>query len=164
MPAGETEYHPYLKAGQIPYATRLILGSFPVYECTGPDNAAKQTNREKEGTLSFFYGSARSKFWDLYGRHVDGNILPEWSPEILLASLTRQRIAISDLICSCQRHAYSCEDGKLFGKTWNRKGIRSLLDREVVKVLCTSKGVLEHLGKSILHPKRDPVAVVWEEN
>jgi hypothetical protein len=126
MPVGEIEYHPYLERGRIPNASRMILGSFPVYECTGPDNAAKRARREEEGTICFFYGSVDNAFWSLYGRYVDGNILPECNPEILLASLTERRIAMSDLISSCQRHGYSSEDGKLLSKLWNRKGIRNL--------------------------------------
>jgi hypothetical protein len=34
MPIGEIEIHPYLEMGQIPNSRKLILGSFPVYECT----------------------------------------------------------------------------------------------------------------------------------
>jgi hypothetical protein len=32
------EIHPYLNEGNIKGSTKLILGSFPVYACTDPDN------------------------------------------------------------------------------------------------------------------------------
>ncbi len=48
MPIGETETHPYLEQGQINGSTKLILRSFPVYECTNPDNQIKQQNRQNE--------------------------------------------------------------------------------------------------------------------
>ena len=54
MPIGEIEVHPYLQQGQVNGATKLILGSFPVYECTDDDNALKQQNRNNEGTIRFF--------------------------------------------------------------------------------------------------------------
>jgi hypothetical protein len=66
MPIGEIETHPYLHQGQINRATKLILGSFPVYECTNQDNLIKQENRHDEGTVRFFYGSIDSKFWQFY--------------------------------------------------------------------------------------------------
>jgi hypothetical protein len=60
MPIGERETHPYLHQGQIIGATKLILGSFPVYECTDNDNDLKQQNRQNEETVRFFYGSNRN--------------------------------------------------------------------------------------------------------
>jgi hypothetical protein len=39
MPIGEIETHPYLEKGKINGESKLILGSFPVYECTDEDNA-----------------------------------------------------------------------------------------------------------------------------
>ena len=65
MPIGEIETHPYLLQGQINGATKLILGSFPVYECTDQDNYLKQQNRLNEGTVRFFYGSNRNSLFCL---------------------------------------------------------------------------------------------------
>ena len=46
MPIGEIETHPYLQQGHINGATKLILGSFPVYECTDQDSQLKRQNRQ----------------------------------------------------------------------------------------------------------------------
>lgn len=54
MPLREIEKHPYLQQGQILGATKLILGSFPVYECTDEDCQFKQQKRLNEGTVPFF--------------------------------------------------------------------------------------------------------------
>lgn len=54
MHIGEIETHPYLQQGQINGATKMILGSFSVYECTDQDNQLKQQNRQNEGTIRFF--------------------------------------------------------------------------------------------------------------
>jgi hypothetical protein len=56
MPLEEFETHPYLTQGQLKGATKLILGSFPVYECINPDKQIKQQTRNKEGTIRFFMG------------------------------------------------------------------------------------------------------------
>jgi hypothetical protein len=66
MPIGEVETHPYLLQGAISNVNKLILGSFPVYECTDPDNDRKVYKRQEEGTVRFFYGSIDSDFWRLY--------------------------------------------------------------------------------------------------
>ena len=47
MPKGEIEIHPYLDKGQIKGSEKVILGSFPGYECTDSDNERKQSTREK---------------------------------------------------------------------------------------------------------------------
>jgi hypothetical protein len=67
------EIHPYLNEGNIKGSTKLILGSFPVYACTEPDNAEKLAIRNTEGTVRFFYGSCKSRFWGLYHQFVDNN-------------------------------------------------------------------------------------------
>lgn len=150
MPLEEIETHPYLQLGQIGEATKLILGSFPVYECTNPDTVLKQQNRINEGTIRFFYGSVDSSFWRLYSEIIDNEINLPPNPNELLTSLSDRHIAIADTIISCQRHGYSSEDSKLIEKTWNRQGIQTLITNGVTKILCTSKGVLRDLEKQII--------------
>jgi len=43
------EFHPFLKEGNIEGANKLILGSFPVYACTDPDNMKMLKMRNKDG-------------------------------------------------------------------------------------------------------------------
>lgn len=156
MPIGEIETHPYLNDGQVPKATRLILGSFPVYECTNPDNFTKQQNRNQEGTIRFFYGSIDSSFWRLYSQYVDNSIVTPPNPEEIITSLSNNKIAITDNIISCQRHSFSSEDTRLIKKEWNRQGIIDIVNNGIDKILCTSKGVLSDLTAKIICPKLKP--------
>ena len=150
MPIGEIETHPYLQQGQINGANKLILGSFPVYECTDQDNQLKQQNRQNEGTVRFFYGSIDSGLWGLYRDNIDDKILLPPNPNLILASLAERRIAVSDTITSCERHEFSSEDSKLIRRTYNRQGIQTLIQNGVRKIICTSKGVLKDLERQII--------------
>ncbi len=150
MPIEEIEIHPYLQQGQINGATKLILGSFPVYECTDQDNPLKQQNRQNEGTIRFFYGSIDSGLWGLYRDNIDDTILLPPNPNLILPSLAQRQIAVSDTIASCERHGFSSEDSKLIRRTYNRQGIQTLIQNGVRKIICTSKGVLKDLEKQII--------------
>ncbi len=150
MPLGEIEIHPYLAQGQIHGANKLILGSFPVYECTNQDNHIKLQNRQNEGTIRFFYGSIDSGLWSLYRDHIDIEIELPPNPNQILPSLMHRQIAVSDTIISCERHGFSSEDSKLIQKTYNRQGVQELIQNGVRKIICTSKGVLKDLEKQII--------------
>lgn len=150
MPIDEIEYHPYLNEGQINGATKLILGSFPVYECTNPDNEIKKRNRDKEGTFRFFYGSVDSRFWSLYVCYIDKSINMPFNKAKILQSLNKKHIAIADTILSCERHCHSSEDNKLIRKKWNKEGVQTLIQNGITKILCTSKGVLSDLETQII--------------
>ncbi|MDO9553371.1 hypothetical protein [Rhodonellum sp.] len=160
MPIGEIETHPYLQQGQITGATKLILGSFPVYEYTDHDNAIKQQNRQHEGSVRFFYGSIDSGLWGLYSKHLDNLILLPPDPSLIIQSLAQRQIVISDTIASCERHGLSSEDSKLIRRSYNREGIQSLIQNGVRKILCTSKGVLKDLEKQIISNGNNPLGEV----
>lgn len=157
MPKGEKEYHPYLEDGQILGSTSLILGSFPVYACTGPDNLIKQQIRKKNKTQRFFYGSFRSDFWNMYNNYIDIHLTIPIKGNLALESLALKKIAISDIIESCERNGYSANDSDLNKKVYNRNGIQKLIQTGVRKILCTSKGVLNALEKNVICPKRNPM-------
>ena len=171
MPIGEIETHPYLKQGKINGATKLILGSFPVYECTDQDNQLKQQNRLNEGTVRFFYGSNRNSLWSLYSQYIDNTINQPWDSDLILGSLREHHIAISDLIVSCERYIYkndtktgerilypySSEDSALKSKTWNLEILTNLINNGVTKILCTSKGVLNDLENQIICKVNNPI-------
>jgi hypothetical protein len=153
MPKGEIEIHPYLQFGEaIPNATRLILGSFPVYYCTEPETPRKVEEKSK-GVVPFFYGSRSSKLWKLYQAHVDPTLLLPIVREVAIASLSARGIAMSDTILSAERKEYSASDNDLRNQVWNTDGLRHLLNLGVIKVLCTSKGVLQSLGRRIICPE-----------
>lgn len=158
MPIGEIEAHPYLEQGQIEGAEKLILGSFPVYECTDSDNKRKIEKRQKEGTVRFFYGSKDSQFWKLYHENIDDDIYLPIEPEQVLNSLKRNKIAITDTIMTCQRHDLSSLDSKLIKRDYNVDGIQNLIKDGVRRILCTSKGVLNDLEKQIILSKEKPMS------
>jgi hypothetical protein len=144
------ENHPYLKEGNIKGATRLILGSFPVFPCTDPDNSEKLNIRKTDGTVRFFYGSCKSRFWGLYHKHIDNDVIVPINRTTALKSLRKNKIAISDIIVSCRRKGVSALDTDLYNKEYNVEMIQQMIQNGVSKVLCTSKGVLLDLNKEII--------------
>jgi hypothetical protein len=144
------EHHPFLEQGKIQGATKLILGSFPVYACANPDNGEKLLIRNTEGTVRFFYGSCKNRFWGLYHQHVDSVVTVPVRKTVALGSLRKNRIAISDVIVSCRRKGKSSSDTDLYDKDYNVKMIQQMIQNGVSKVLCTSKGVLFDLNKEII--------------
>ena len=170
MPKGEKEIHPYLDMGQIKGSQKLILGSFPVYECTDSDNERKQKTRKDEGTVRFFYGSNRNKLWEKYSLYIDSEIQRPWEAESILGSLSKHSIAVSDIIKSCERYlpvtkkngersidGFSSLDTALREKVWNDEGLRSMISDSVVKILCTSKYVLENLESRVICSKKQSI-------
>lgn len=169
MPQGEIETHPYLQQGKVIGAKKLILGSFPIYECTNDDNIIKQNKRKSEGTVRFFYGSNRSRLWTKYNSYIDILERP-WNVDEIIESLEKKQIAISDLIKSCERYKsvldrrtntrilqpFSSADTALHNRAWNKDIIEEILKDGVVKILCTSKGVLNDLEKHIICDSRKP--------
>ena len=144
------ETHPYLKAGNIKGSTKLILGSFPVYACTNPDSKEKLTIRNTEGTVRFFYGSCKSRFWGLYHQYIDNNVTVPVKKKIAIDSLKKHKIAISDTIKSCKRKGRSALDSDLHTIDYNTEMIQEIVKSGVSKILCTSKGVLADLDKRML--------------
>lgn len=165
MPKGEIEYHPYLEEGFIKGANKLILGSFPVYECTNPENDLKESNRKNEGTIRFFYGSNRNSLWNYYQKFVDKNLSPSLNKTEILKSLNSKQIAISDIIKSCERwkekegniDQYSSEDQALKNRVYNTNQVQDYLKSDISKILCTSKGVMKLLEQKIIAPIKDPI-------
>lgn len=146
------EIHPYLNEGNIKGSTKLILGSFPVYACTDPDNAEKLAIRNTEGTVRFFYGSCKSRFWGLYHQFVDNKVTVPVKKKIAIDSLKKYKIAISDTIKSCKREGTSALYSDLTDIDYNFEMIQEMIKSGVTKILCTSKGVLADLNKRILLP------------
>jgi G:T/U-mismatch repair DNA glycosylase len=156
MPINELEQHPYLQDGEIQYKEKLILGSFPVYACTNPDTNEKRQIRADNGTIRFFYGSSRSSFWYLYSLLVDNQITLPPDPNVILKSLKKKGISITDTILSCERIDYSALDKDLRRKKYNISGIQDLITNGVTKIICTSKGVLDDLQSKILCKRANP--------
>ena len=137
------ETHPFLQLGKVPNANKLILGSFPVYSITFPDNEEKLRIRKSEGTVQFFYGSCYSSFWGLYHLNIDNQLRIPITAEDALKSLSKNKIAISDMIYECIRKGRSALDSDLSKRVYNIEMMNEFLNSGVTKILCTSKGVME---------------------
>ncbi len=137
------ETHPFLELGKVPNATKLILGSFPVYSITLPDSEDKQRIRKSDGTVPFFYGSCRSSFWGLYHLYIDSRLQVPVKPELAIQSLKNHSISISDIISECKRNGISALDSDLSKRVYNIEMMNEFLNSGVTKILCTSKGVME---------------------
>ena len=137
------ETHPFLELGKVPNATKLILGSFPVYSITLPDSEEKNRIRKSDGSVQFFYGSCRSSFWGLYHLNIDNKLHIPITPKDAIKSLTENKISISDIIFQCNRNERSAADKDLKKRIYNIQMMNEYLDSGITKILCTSKGVME---------------------
>ena len=106
----------------------LILGSFPGKEST-------QNTREND----WFYGANRNQFWKIL-ELVYGLILENKSEKQNL--IISSKIAITDIISSCERVGDSNSDNNLINKEYNIEQINKILNEKTIrKILFTSKGV-----------------------
>jgi hypothetical protein len=143
------ETHPFLELGKVPNATKLILGSFPVYSITLPDTEEKLKIRKSEGTAQFFYGSSRSSLWRLYHLYIDNGLQIPFLLSDILSSLSKNQIAISDMIFECERNGKSALDSDLKKRVYNTNMVNEYLDAGVINVLTTSKGVMEMFHEKV---------------
>lgn len=127
----------------MPNATKLILGSFPVYSITLPDSEEKNRIRKSDGSIQFFYGSCHSSFWGLYHLNIDNKLHIPITPKDAIKSLTENKISISDIIFQCNRNGRSASDSDLTKRVYNVKMIKEFLNNGITKILCTSKVVMD---------------------
>ena len=155
------ETHPFLEFGKVPNATKLILGSFPVYSITLPDSEDKQRIRKSDGTVQFFYGSCHSSFWGLYHLYIDNGLQIPIKPELAIQSLENNHISISDLISECKRNGKSALDKDLTKCVYNIEMLNEYLESGVTKILCTSKGVMEMFHVHIVKKSK---TIIYQES
>lgn len=152
MPIGEVEHHPFLEIGEGFQATRLIVGTFPIYSLTSPTTDYKKQLQQR-GDIEFFYGSLANYFWEWYQKHVDSNVKTDKKATII-SSLETKAIAISDVVKQCTRLNESFNDNHLRQKVWNSH-LASVIDNGIARIICTSKaesGAMGLLIKKILIP------------
>ncbi len=155
------ETHPFLDLGKIPNTTKLILGSFPVYSITFPDNEEKLRIRTSDGTVQFFYGSCKSSFWGLYHLYIDSELQIPIKPKLAKKSLKEKMISMSDVISSCKRKGKSALDSDLSKRVYNIEMINEYLESGVTKILCTSKGVMEMFHDHVVKKSKN---IVFQES
>lgn len=155
------ETHPFLELGKVPNATKLILGSFPVYSITLPESEDKQRIRKSDGTVQFFYGSCHSSFWGLYHMYIDNGLQIPIKPDLAIQSLENNNISISDLISECKRNGKSASDKDLTKCVYNIEMLNEYLESGVTKILCTSKGVMEMFHVHIVKKSK---TIIYQES
>jgi len=129
---------------------KIILGSFPTWALTGQDSDSIETREKKSkektknGDMDFFYGSSINRFWDWYKIFYDGEIETN-NVETIKGSLNRNSIGITDIIISCDRLNQSSLDKHLTNRIYNHNFFRYPQKGETIKILCTSKGVMNEM-------------------
>jgi len=117
----------------------LILGSFPGKEST-------QNNRDND----WFYGANRNQFWKIL-ELVYGVSLENKSERQSL--FTSNKLAITDIILSCERAENSNSDKNLVNKTYNYECINYVLKKNhIKKILFTSKNVYKEFNEHFKTP------------
>lgn len=117
-------FEPFVPEG----STRLILGSFPGKEST-------QTNRDND----WFYCAGRNQFWKILEIVFERDLSSKEDKQKLF---TDHKIAITDILLSCERKDNKNSDENLINKKYNREAIHQILsNKSIRKIFFTSKGV-----------------------
>jgi hypothetical protein len=145
------EYHPRLNLDDLLIKeSKIILGSFPTWSLSDTVNISgdilleKLELRKKSGEIPFFFGSAKNQFWHWYkifnDPHLDISVVDN-----IVSSLNYNQIGITDVILSCKRRDKSALDKHLTKREYNQKFFNYPKKGKTVKVLCTSKGILNEM-------------------
>ena len=145
------EHHPRFNVAELPLTqSKIILGSFPTWSLTDPDlnkNESfkdKEVSRIKNGDIPFFYGSSSNRFWNWYKDYIDESI-SIYNIESIKNSLIENGIGITDMIIRCSRKDKSALDKHLTNRIYNHKFFNYPEKGEVLRILCTSKGVMNNM-------------------
>jgi hypoxanthine-DNA glycosylase len=123
------EKHPY-KPFVPKNAKYLILGSFPA-------------KAEERG--NWYYVNPRNQFWPILEKVYNANLTTIKSKKKLFTNL---KIAITDIIYSCEREKGSNLDTNLTNITYNIKGINKILnENKIRKIFLTSRFVEKNFKK-----------------
>lgn len=145
------EYHPRLNFENLKIIKeKIILGSFPTWALSDVTNCSPETIsekikvRNKNGELPYFFGSSTNLFWRWYKSYVDFE-LDCTNVDAIVASLEQHKIGITDVIKSCERKGKSALDQHLINRTYNQSFFVYPPSGVCLKILCTSKGVLNQM-------------------
>jgi len=143
-----TEINPRLNRNRILNYKKIILGSFPTWSLS-LDKGKKEillrnSIKTKNGDFDFYFGSSRNLFWKWYSQSVDSEVQIK-NTESLKQSLNNNFIGITDIIYSCDRKGKSSFDKDLTNRTYNHKFFNYPQPYEKLKILCTSKGLLNNM-------------------
>lgn len=127
------ETHPF--GSFVPVNTRyLILGSF-----TG-----KRTEDDIKNGYDWFYGNKRNQFWPIMEKVYGIGLQSKKEKQELF---TRLRMAIADVILSCERKVNNNLDINLTNMVFNTEAIINVLEKNKIKSIFFSSRFAEHLFK-----------------
>lgn len=127
----------------VPYL-KIILGSFPVWSLSEKTRFDELSGTSARDEFFYFFGSSRNLFWSWYQNYLDSKI--ELLDEVsITTSLSENKIGVTDVILSCKRRGKSSLDKDLYERVYNYSFIKLPKDGEVLKILCTSKGLLNEM-------------------
>ncbi|MEI6059780.1 MAG: DNA-deoxyinosine glycosylase [Bacteroidota bacterium] len=133
------EYHPF-EPFVSEVSSVLILGSFPGKEST------QQLRKD-----DWFYNSKRNQFWKILEMVYKQELSTSAAKKILF---TNNRIAVTDIIVSCERRDNSNSDQNLTNKEYNWQCISSILAGNAIsRILFTSKSVYREFIHHFDFPK-----------
>lgn len=134
------EFHPSQDIDFRTQAARIVLGSFPPYKFTRKSEAE---SIEQEIRSRHFYGNKVNQFWKWYREFVDPALDPG-DIEGRNESLGRYDIDVADVIYSCDRKGQSASDNDLSNRCYHLDFL-DFSRNNVVRLLCTSKGVMNEM-------------------
>lgn len=126
---------------------RIILGSFPSWSVkhTYKQTPDYHTNDIlKERTIPYYFCNGTNQFWSWYKKFIDHSI-EIYNINTLTESLVKNRIGITDVIISCNRKGKSSLDKHLIDKKYNQDFFIYPKKNERLKLLCTSKGLMNDM-------------------
>ncbi len=143
------EIHPRINlSNPVLKQSKIILGSFPTWSLsasqTNEIKLEKENARIENNDIPFFFGSSVNRFWAWYNKYVDNEVSIK-NINSLEKSLKSNSIGITDLIFSCHRKDKSSLDKHLTKRTYNHNFFEYPKKEETLKILCTSKGVMNEM-------------------
>lgn len=153
MPINQLERHPFLdyrenpniKDRKKPYKG-IIIGSFPIFSLTSKldlhleiiDN--NYNNIPNDIRMNFFYGSAKSKLWDLlFNVFINENNINRDNAILLLEE---NNLIMSDVIFQSNRKNKSASDVDLMVNIQNNIGQNLELNNSIINILNTNEEVV----------------------
>jgi len=124
----------------------LILGSFP----------GKESTQEKRDD-DWFYGANRNQFWKIIELVYERELKNKENKQTLFKNL---KIAITDIIASCEREENKNSDKNLFNKKYNGEIEKILSKHRIKKILFTSKIVYLEFLENFNKPKNIELIVL----
>ncbi|MGB4774634.1 MAG: DNA-deoxyinosine glycosylase [Daejeonella sp.] len=140
------EYHPFKPF--IPESSNtLIIGSFPGKQST-------QKPKDKD----WFYSASRNQFWKILEIVFEKNLSSFNDKQQILRE---NKIAITDIILSCERKENKNSDVNLINKKYNQEAIDLILTKNPIsKILFTSKGVYQEFLENFNKPRNVELIVL----